>query len=67
MEEMEEQVTLPYHTFKGLVIDSAKLAQLESNGVDNWTEYGCCCNWTGDSECIFCTEDEEKFLGLKIV
>ena len=62
---MEEQVTISFSTYKRLLIGYEKLNQLQSNGVDNWGEYGCCCDWTGDSECIFCTEDEEQFLGLK--
>ena len=51
-------------TYRYLKIQEARLQQLEDNGVDNWQHYGCMCHERGEAECIFCTEDEEKFLGL---
>ena len=62
---MEENITISKSEYKRLLINQARLEQLEANGVDNWGEYGCMCYATGEDECIFCTEDEEKFLGLK--
>ena len=47
-----------------LKIAEAILQQLEINGVDNWQGYGCMCHELGEDECIFCTEDKEKYLGL---
>lgn len=60
-----ENVTIPYDQYLKLLIAEAELNTLESAGVDNWGNYGCNCEWTGEDECIFCTEDQEKFLGLK--
>ena len=60
-----ENVTIPYNLYLKLLIAKAELSTLESAGVDNWVNYGCNCDITGEDECIFCTEDQEKFLGLK--
>jgi hypothetical protein len=42
-----------------LKVSEAKLNELEINGVDNWKNYGCMCNYLceeeWDGECIFCT------------
>jgi len=51
--------------YNSLLITEEKLQQLEINGVDNWAHYGCMCYETNSEECIFCTEDEYKFLNLK--
>jgi hypothetical protein len=43
--------------------------QLEINGVDNWQNYGCMCEWNDDvEECIYCTDDSdyEGFLDLQL-
>ena len=50
-----------------LKIQEARLEQLEVNGVDNWGNYGCNCYELDEDECIFCTEDEVKFLSLGVV
>ena len=62
---MEDQITISKSRYKSLLIAEEKLNCLESAGVDNWTNYGCNCEWTGEDECIFCTEDEEVFLSIK--
>ena len=62
---VERQFTLSYQQYFNLLKAEAKLQYLESSGVDNWSGYGCYCEVTGEDECIFCTEDEESFLGLK--
>ena len=55
-----------------LKVSEAKLNQLEINGVDNWKNYGCMCNYMHEEECddkcIFCTDDAdyEGFLGLQL-
>jgi hypothetical protein len=49
--------------YNQLKIDEAKLAQLYSNGVDNWQGYGCMCY--EDETCIYCAEDQLKYLNLK--
>jgi hypothetical protein len=64
-ENRMENITISYNEYLKLLIAEAKLSTLESAGVDNWINYGCNCNITGADECIFCTEDAEKFLGLK--
>lgn len=46
------------------MIDSEILKQLELNGVDNWSHYGCMCQENNENECIFCAEDELSYLGL---
>ena len=51
--------------YNRLKIQEAKLEYLEMAGVDNWSGYGCQCDEYGEDECIFCTEDEEKFLQLE--
>ena len=61
----EETIEIPYSYYVRLELDSARLEQLEWNGVDNWSYYGCMCYENGEDECIFCTEDEEKFLNLQ--
>jgi hypothetical protein len=55
----DDNASLIYNKLK---IDEAKLNQLEINGVDNWGEYGCMCDENGEEECIFCTEDEIKYV-----
>jgi hypothetical protein len=32
-------------------VSDAKLDQLEANGVDNWQNYGCMCNYLHEEEC----------------
>jgi len=51
--------------YNSLKITEAILDCLERNGVDNWSNYGCICYELNEDECIFCTEDEHKFLGLE--
>jgi homoserine trans-succinylase len=34
--------------YVGLKVSEAKLNQLEINGVDNWQNYGCMCEWNDD-------------------
>lgn len=51
--------------YNDLLVKEARLLQLEVNGVNNWGYYGCMCQGNMEDECIFCTEDELKFLGLK--
>ena len=51
--------------YNHLKTQEAVLDQLETNGVDNWQGYGCMCHELGEEECIFCTEDELEYLGLK--
>lgn len=58
------KVTIELKEYNKLQIDSARLEQLEVNGVDNWSCYGCMCYENGEDGCIFCTEDAEEFLGL---
>jgi hypothetical protein len=60
-----EKVTINKSEYVYLCIVEAKLDYLEALGVDNWGNYGCQCDMLGETECIFCTEDEEKFLGLE--
>ena len=62
---MAKEITISYEEYKSLLISEERLSNLECSGVDNWGNYGCNCDLTGEDECIFCTEDEEKFLGLK--
>jgi uncharacterized protein YlaN (UPF0358 family) len=61
----EKMISISESEYNNLKITEAKLDQLEINGVDNWVGYGCMCYELGTDECIFCTEDEIKFLGLK--
>jgi hypothetical protein len=55
-----------------LKVSEAKLNQLEINGVDNWQNYGCMCNYLYEEECddkcIYCTDDTdyEGFLDLQL-
>ena len=52
-----------------LKVSEARLIQLEINGVNNWGDYGCMCEYNDDVEdCIFCTDDTdyEGFLGLQL-
>jgi len=39
------------------------LNQLHMNGIDNLSSYGCMC-LDNDDECIFCTDNQEKYLGV---
>ena len=55
-------VTLDYNEYLQLLIAQETLDTLESAGVDNWCNYGCNCDITDSDECIFCTEDEYKFV-----
>jgi len=61
----KDTITISKGVYNSLLISEAKLEQLEVNGVDNWNNYGCMCYELGETECIFCTEDEEQFLNLK--
>ena len=58
----EKLVLIPESEYIGLLVQEARLEQLNCNGVDNWGSYGCMCRETGEDECIFCTEDEHKFI-----
>lgn len=62
---VEKQFTIPYQRYHTLLKAEAKLQYLEAMGVDNWSGYGCGCDWTEEESCIFCTGDTEAFLGLK--
>jgi len=59
----KQEVTIDRDEYIQLLIHREILNQLEINGVDNWEGYGCMC-YGHDEECIFCTEDEEEYLGI---
>jgi len=61
---MNREVTISAREYYYLKLNEMKLDTLDVNGVDNWDHYGCMCSELDEPECIFCTEDEEKFLGI---
>ena len=62
---IKDTYTISGNQYFHLLKAEAQLQYLEGSGVDNWSDYGCNCEWTGEDECIYCTEDEAAFLGFK--
>jgi hypothetical protein len=70
--QKENKMEITKSEYIKLKVSEAKLNELEINGVDNWKNYGCMCNYLceeeWDGECIFCTDDTdyEGFLDLQL-
>jgi len=57
-------VTIDRDEYIQLLIHTEMLNQLHMNGIDNLSSYGCMCLDDDDDECIFCTDNQEKYLGV---